>query len=146
MKFYKMESIKEKKLVSGVVYLHNNEDRILLFLSNIITILETNFESFEIIIVNDCSSDQAISVIKNHPQFIDFNISIVHMSVHQGLESAMISGVDLSMGDFVYEFDDLTIDYDASLIMDAYYKIVKGFDIVSVAPNNDNAFSSRFFY
>lgn len=141
-----MEIVKEKKLVSAVVYLHNDGDRILAFLLNIVTILEANFDSFEIIIVNDCSLDNAISKIKNNEELKNFNISIVNMSVRQGIEASMISGIDLSMGDFVYEFDDLTIDYDQSLIMDSYFKIIKGFDIVSVAPKKDNTFTSRIFY
>lgn len=141
-----MELVKEKKLISAVIYLHNDEDRILAFLLNIVKILEANFESFEIVIVNDCSLDNSIATIKSNEPLKKFNISIVNMSVRQGIEASMISGVDLSMGDFVYEFDDLTIDYDTSFIMNSYYKIIKGFDIVSVAPKNDNAFSSRVFY
>jgi glycosyltransferase involved in cell wall biosynthesis len=146
MKYYNMEIVKEKKLVSAVVYLHNNEDRILLFLLNIVKILDINFENFEIIIVNDCTLDNSISKIKSNDELKKFNISIINMSVRQGIEASMISGIDLSMGDFVYEFDDLTIDYNPSFIMNSYFKIIKGFDIVSVAPKNDNAFTSRVFY
>lgn len=141
-----MEVVKEKKLVSAVIYLHNDEDRIVAFLLNIVKILEANFDSFEIVIVNDCSLDNSITKIKSNEKLRIFNISIINMSVRQGIEASMISGIDLSMGDFVYEFDDLTIDYDQSLIMNSYFKIIKGFDIVSVAPKNDNAFSSRIFY
>lgn len=141
-----MERVKEKKLVSAVVYLHNDEDRIQLFLLNIVKIFQTNFDSFEIVIVNDCSLDNSISKIKDNEELKNFNISIVNMSFRQGIEASMISGIDLSMGDFVYEFDDLTIDYDQSLIMNSYFKIIKGFDIVSVAPKKDNALTSRFFY
>ena len=141
-----MEVVKEKKLVSAVIYLHNDEDRIVAFLLNIVKILEANFESFEIVIVNDCSLDNSITKIKSNEKLKNFNISIINMSVRQGIEASMISGIDLSMGDFVYEFDDLTIDYDQSLIMNSYFKIIKGFDIVSVSPKKDNAFSSRIFY
>ena len=146
MKYYNMEVVKEKKLVSAVIYLHNDEDRIVAFLLNIVKILEANFESFEIVIVNDCSLDNSITKIKSNEKLKNFNISIINMSVRQGIEASMISGIDLSMGDFVYEFDDLTIDYDQSLIMNSYFKIIKGFDIVSVSPKKDNAFSSRIFY
>lgn len=141
-----MDLVKEKKLVSAVVYLHNDEDRILAFLLNIVKILEANFESFEIVIVNDCSLDNSILKIKRNEELKNFNISIVNMSVRQGIEASMVSGIDLSMGDFVYEFDDLTIDYDQSLVMNSYFKIIKGFDIVSVAPKKDNSFTSRVFY
>jgi glycosyltransferase involved in cell wall biosynthesis len=137
---------KETKLISAVVYLHNDEQRILIFLDKIILVLERHFQSFEIILVNDCSFDQSITKIKEATDLKKFNISIINMSVRQGLEASMNAGIDLSMGDFVYEFDDLNIDYDDSLIIDAYNSIVNGFDIISVSPTKDNTFSSKLFY
>lgn len=142
-----METLsKEKKLVSAVIYLHNDEDRITGFLRNIIQVLNNNFESFEIIIVNDCSYDDSVENIRNDVSLKSFNISIVNMSIRQGLEVSMTAGIDLSMGDFVYEFDDLTFDYDEGYIMKVYHHIVSGYDIVSVAPSKDNTFLSGFFY
>jgi len=142
-----METLnKEKKLVSAVIYLHNDEDRIVKFLKTIIQLLKNNFESFEIIIVNDCSYDDSVERIKNDELLKKFNVSIVNMSIRQGLEVSMTAGIDLSMGDFVYEFDDLTLDYDEHYIMKAYHHIVSGFDIVSVAPTKDNSLLSGFFY
>lgn len=141
-----MKIIKEKKLVSAVVYVHNDEDRVVPFLKKIINTLDANFESFEIIIVNDSSLDDSIHNIKTETEFKNHNVSIVNMSLHQGLEVSMTGGIDLSMGDFVYEFDDLTIDYEESLILDAYKHIISGYDIVSVAPKKHNTFFSRLFY
>jgi len=141
-----MKIIKEKKLVSAVVYVHNDEDRVVPFLKKIINTLDANFESFEIIIVNDSSFDDSIHNIKTEAEFKNHNVSIMNMSLHQGLEVSMTGGIDLSMGDFVYEFDDLTIDYEESLILDAYRHIISGFDIVSVAPKKHNTFFSRLFY
>ncbi|HRE77841.1 MAG TPA: glycosyltransferase [Flavobacterium sp.] len=137
---------KEKKLVSAVIYLHNDEDRIVEFLKTVIQVLKNNFESFEIIIVNDCSYDDSVERMKNDELLKKFNVSIVNMSIRQGLEVSMTAGIDLSMGDFVYEFDDLTLDYDEHYIMKAYHHIVSGFDIVSVAPTKDNSLLSGFFY
>jgi len=137
---------KEKKLISAVVYLHNEEERIVPFLERIIPVLDGNFESFEIIIVNDCSYDGSIENMKSAINLRMHHISVVNMSLHQGLEISMTAGIDLSMGDFVYEFDDLSIDYEESLILDGYYHIVKGFDIVSIAPKTYNTLSSRLFY
>lgn len=142
-----MENLtKEKKLISAVVYLHNDQDRIVDFLKKIVQILKINFESFEIIIVNDCSYDDSIEQIKGDDTLNKQNIIIVNMSIRQGLEVSMTAGIDLSMGDFVYEFDDLTLDYDYEFILKAYNHIVSGYDIVSVAPSSDNSFFSRAFY
>ena len=137
---------KETKLISAVIYIHNDADNLLLFLDKITTILDTYFQSFEIILVNDCSVDDSIFKVKQSQSLKKFNISIINMSVRQGLEASMTAGIDLSMGDFVYEFDDLNIDYNDSLIIDAYNQIVNGFDIISVAPNKDNTFLSKLFY
>ena len=137
---------KEKKLISAVIYLHNEEDRIVDFVHKIVLLLETNFESFEIVIVNDCSYDDSIENLKKNDFLKKYNISIINMSLRQGLEVSMTAGIDLSLGDFVYEFDDLTIDYDQAFILKAYYHIISGFDIVSVAPTADNSLFSGFFY
>jgi len=139
-------SNKEKKLISAVVYLHNEQDRIVGFLERIINVLDQRFETFEVIIVNDCSYDGSVENLRESGPLRGCNISMVNMSVHQGLEVSMTAGIDLSMGDFVYEFDDLNADYAESLIADAYFHIIKGFDIVSVAPKKQNTFLSGFFY
>ena len=58
--------MKEKKLISVIVYLYNNENSILDFLSQITQQAETLFEQFEVIIVNDCSTDNTIEAIENY--------------------------------------------------------------------------------
>lgn len=137
---------KEKKLISAVIYLHNNEGKIVPFVQNVIRNIDPVFEKFEIIIVNDCSYDDSLIRLKKDEFLSNYTVSIVNMSIHQGLEISMSAGIDISMGDFVYEFDDLDVDYDFSLIQTAYQKIISGFDIVSVSPNTANTFFSRLFY
>jgi len=141
-----MKVSKEKKIVSAVIYLHNDQDRIIPFLNTITSELQNLFESFEIIVVNDCSSDLSTQRILNNDYLKQYNISIINLSIRQGLEVSMTAGIDMSMGDFVYEFDDLTLDYDISLIHKSYLHIITGFDIVSISPNQNNSFSSLLFY
>ncbi len=137
---------KEQKLISVVIYLHNNEDKIVGFVKNVIEKVDEIFEKFEVIIVNDCSYDRSVGNLKNDKTLSQYTISILNMSIHQGLEISMSAGIDISMGDFVYEFDDLNVDYDFSLIRASYNKIISGFDIVSVSPKAANTFFSRLFY
>ena len=138
--------MKEKKLISVIVYLYNNENSILDFLSQITQQAETLFEQFEIIIVNDCSTDYSVQKIKKAEFLKIFQVSIIQMSFHQGVELSMNAGLDLSTGDFVYEFDSDVIDFDTNLIEKSYRKILEGYDIVSVSPVYNEKFSSKIFY
>ena len=137
---------KEKKVVSAVIYLHNNENVIVPFVTTIANTLEQIFKKTEIIIVNDASSDKSVELIKNDPDLKTRSISIIQMSFHQGIEISMTAGVDLSLGDFIFEFDDLLIDYDISLIEKSYRNLIEGNDIVTVSPINSNSLVSTIFY
>lgn len=138
---------KEKNFVSAVVYIHNAEERTTHFLKTIITILEENFENSEIICVNDFSSDASVEQVKHASAAAkSTNISVLNMSYFHGLEMAMNAGVDLSIGDFVYEFDSTKMDYDVDEIMRVYRKSLEGYDIVSASPDKRERFTSRFFY
>jgi polyisoprenyl-phosphate glycosyltransferase len=141
-----MIKMKEKKLISVIVYLYNNEKTVLEFLNLIIQQTDKLFEQFEIIIVNDSSTDSSVQKIKNAEFLKHFQVSIIQMSFHQGVELCMNAGLDLSTGDFVYEFDSITIDYDENLIEQSYRKILDGYDIVSVSPVSNEKTSSNLFY
>ncbi|MEO5777760.1 MAG: glycosyltransferase [Flavobacterium sp.] len=138
--------MKEKKLISLIVYLYNNEDSILGFLELIIQQTEELFEQFEIIIVNDASTDASVQKIKTADFLKPYQVSIIQMSFHQGVELSMNAGLDLSTGDFVYEFDTVIIDFDKILIEQSYRKILEGYDIVSVSPTASEKMTSKFFY
>jgi len=138
---------KEKNFISAVIYIYNNEQTIEYFLKTLNTILCNHFENYEIICVNDCSTDNSIDKIKTFCK--DSNctcISIINMSFYHGLELSMNAGLDLAIGDFVYEFDNTYIDYDISTIIDIYNQALNGFDIVSVSPTNKLSLSSKLFY
>lgn len=139
-------SNKEKKLISAVVYVHNDEDRIVPFLEQLVSLLSARFEMYEVIVVDDCSFDDSVGRLRNSPELKGRQISVISLSIAQGIEAAMTAGIDMSMGDFVYEFDDLRLDYDPALIFEAYRRIASGADIVSVAPGKSSQASSRLFY
>lgn len=138
-----MTNMKEKNFISAVVYVNNDEDNILKFLEKLKDILCENFEKYEIICVNDCSSDRSLDEIR---KFSGSVISVVNMSRYHSLESSMKAGIDLAIGDFVYEFDSIFMDYNTSLIMDVYKQSLKGFDIVSAGPKDSKSSLSRAFY
>lgn len=138
---------KEKNFISAVIYVHNTENRIEAFLNMIMEILEENFEYSEIICVNDYSADGSVKKIKEiSKKARHTSISILNMSYFHGLELAMSAAVELSIGDFVFEFDNTILDYDKSEIMKVYGKALEGYDIVSASADKKQRFSSKIFY
>lgn len=137
---------KEKNFVSAVVYVHNNEKMISDFLNNVAEVLASNFDKYEIICVNDHSTDGSVQVIKQIANCMDGAISIINLSFYQGLELAMNAGIDLAIGDFVYEFDSTIMNYPVDMIMKIYRRSLEGYDIVSVGPKNIKRTSSKLFY
>lgn len=139
--------IKEKNFVSAVIYVHNAEKRIENFLNTIVRAMEDNFEHSEIICVNDCSDDDSLSEIRKVAELANTtSVSVINMSHFHGLELSMDAGVDLSIGDFVFEFDSTILDFEPEIIMGIYYRSLEGYDIVSASPNTNESITSKIFY
>ena len=138
---------KEKNFISAVVYVYNEEDRIYKFLDKLNSVLKNIFEKYEIICVNDASVDNSSEEIKKYAKTVSGSIiSVLNMSFFQGRELSMNAGVDLSIGDFVYEFDSIDMDYPEELIIEIYQRSLKGYDIVAAAPDRNSGWRSSFFY
>lgn len=137
---------KEKNFISAVIYLHNCEKHIGEFIKTIADVLDDNFEKYEIICVNDYSTDNTLTEVKNISNSIKGSLSVINMSFYQGVELAMNAGMDLAIGDFVYEFDSTIMDYSPDLILKIYQRSLEGYDIVSVGPEKVKRKSSRLFY
>lgn len=137
---------KEKNFVSAIVYVYNAEKRIGNFLDTIISILEENFDYSEIICVNDSSTDDSLAVIKKTSLKATTSVSIINMSYFHGLEIAMNAGRDLSIGDFVFEFDNTILDFPKEEIMKVYKRSLQGYDIVSAVPDKTEKLTSKLFY
>ena len=138
---------KEKNFISVVVYVYNAENRIEKFLSAITEQINNNFEYFEIICVNDASGDRSIEKIKRlSKEKLGINITLINMSHFQGVELAMNAGVDIAIGDFVFEFDNTFLDFKPEVLMEVYHHLLKGYDIVSASAKGKERLTSRLFY
>lgn len=143
-----MNKEKESNFASAVVYLHNNEGQVTRFLERVWNELEEHFKQFEIILVNDASRDGSVEEARRfmaQPQR-NMPLTIVNMSLYQGVELCMNAGLDLSIGDFIFEFDSLALGYPEGQIFEAYQTALTGYDIVSVRPKRGRSLTSRLFY
>ncbi|MBF4694516.1 glycosyltransferase [Fusibacter sp. Q10-2] len=135
------------QFVSAVIYLRNNASTLKTFLTFIDQTMCRFFSKYEIICVNDASVDETLEIIKNFKcQSDETTLTVLNMSYFQGLELSMTAGVDLAIGDFVYEFDTVSLDYDECVIQEIYQHALTGFDIVNAAADSKPKLTSYLFY
>ena len=98
--------------------------------------------------MDDASVDGTTQVLREYVESrqVKVMVSVVHMSFFQGLESAMNAGRDIAIGDFVYEFDDIFVDYEPEVILEVYRKLIEGSDIVAASSRGKMRTTSRIFY
>ena len=143
-----MNQAKESNFASVVAYLHDNEADVEPFLRCVCGEIAAHFAQFEIIFVNDASRDGGPQAVKRFQAAggAGAPVTLVNMSIYQGVELCMNAGIDLAIGDFVFEFDTLDVSYEEGSVFRAYQTALKGYDIVSVRPEKNRTLTSGLFY
>jgi polyisoprenyl-phosphate glycosyltransferase len=122
MKFY--SDIK----ISVIVPIYNEQEVIEQFLNRSLAVLEKNFNDFEIILVDDGSTDLSIEkclpYIHRHPQ-----IRLLKFSRNYGHEIASTAGFDHAQGQYVVLMD-ADLQHPPELIPEMMEKAKEGFDVV----------------
>lgn len=136
---------KEKNFVSAVVYLHNCESTVASFFEALTAQLAAHFDQYELIAVDDACTDKTLEKLRDFAKTLDKPLTVLHMSLQQGVELGMNAGQDCAIGDFVYEFDSAVMHYPPEMIWQAYQTALAGNDIVSVCPSRSKG-ASRMFY
>lgn len=138
---------KEDNFISVVMYIHNDAMLLKEFLQTITDNLLNNFKKSELIVVNDFSKDDGVKIIEDFArQRKDLVISVINMSFFHGVEAAITAGVDLAIGDYVFEFEHINVDYPADAMMAIYEQALSGYDVVSAVPNKKSYFTAWGFY
>ncbi|MBI5643473.1 MAG: glycosyltransferase [Deltaproteobacteria bacterium] len=138
--------MKYQVFVSFIAYAHNGQGKTARFLEVCDSYLNETFESYEIIVVNDGSTDSTQSEIDSAARNLKGNVIVINLPWKHGIEPAMTAGLHRSVGDFVYERDSIELDFSREVLVDLYETAVTGFDIVSGAPDIPQAFTSKVFY
>ncbi len=115
--------------VSVVIPIFNEEDSLPQLVKEIMDAMHPNYKSFEIVLVNDGSTDKSALVLeklsKDYPQLI-----CVILRKNYGQTAAMAAGFNISNGDVIVSLDgDLQNDpADIPLLVN---KLSEGYDLVS---------------
>lgn len=138
--------MKEQVFVSVVLYAQNNEREISQVLIDVDKTMMTHFKNYEIILVNDYSQDNTLEEAHIAIQQVYGDTTIINLSRKHGVEHAMMAGLNKSMGDFVFEIESLTVDFDMEMLYKMFkVSTTKGFDIVAASPGQVG-WKSKLFY
>ena len=136
---------KEKAFISAVIYVHNDSGTAAGFVETVYRKFIELFERFEIIVADDHSTDQTVETLRQISRDFSKPLTIIHMSSFQGKEAAMNAGIDMAIGDYIYQMESTQDQFDAELLGKAFEAMRGKYDIMSVAPR-DTALSGRIFY
>ncbi len=138
---------KEQNFISSVVYIDEERSGCEDFFRELLKCLDEHFLHYEIIAVcNGVGEDMSRRLHGLLKQYsASPHMSLINMSVKQGREQCMNAGLDLSIGDYVYEFDSAEAVHDFGLVWKAYLEAMHGNDIVTVCPNKENIMSRTFY-
>jgi dolichyl-phosphate beta-glucosyltransferase len=113
--------------ISVIIPAYNEESRIQPTIERTHSYIKEKFREFEIIVVDDGSTDNTVSVVEGLGRIRD-NIGLIHYPENSGKGYAIKTGVLASRGDFL-----LTCDADQSTPAEELEKLLpflqKGFDI-----------------
>jgi glycosyltransferase involved in cell wall biosynthesis len=124
---------KKMKKLSILIPVYNEEKTVLEVLKNIQKNKIKNVD-FEVIIINDGSSDSTISILENNKHL--FN-KLIDLNKNHGKGYAVKQGLNIATGDFVI-FQDADLEYDPS----EYIQFINLF----LNLNADLVIGSRFVY
>ena len=91
----------EKEKVSIIIPVYNTEKYLPKCLN---TIVSQTFQNIEILIVNDCSTDNSLQIINDYKKK-DSRISIINLKVNSGLTVARNTGIQAATGKYIVFVD-----------------------------------------
>ena len=117
-----------RNLISVIVPAYNEEEVIGIFHQRLIDTIDNQDDDFEIIYINDGSTDSTLDILKTLCND-DKRIGLIDLSRNFGKEIAMTSGIDHARGDAVIVID-ADLQDPPELIGKLIAKWNEGFDIV----------------
>ncbi|MEZ8129164.1 glycosyltransferase family 2 protein [Enterovibrio norvegicus] len=114
--------------ISIVCPCHNEQEVLHAFTDKIVGILSESTFTYEILFVNDGSTDDTLAVIRDLASN-NSNIRLINLSRNFGKEAALTAGLDLAQGDVIIPID-ADLQDPPELIHDFLLEWQKGYDVV----------------
>lgn len=120
----------DRKLLSVVVSVYNEEESLPMFLRETGKVLDLLDWDWELIFVNDGSVDGSRPVLYRAAQQ-DPRVKVIHFTRNFGHEAAMIAGIDHAAGDAVICMD-ADLQHPPACIPEIVGKLDEGYDVISM--------------
>jgi glycosyltransferase involved in cell wall biosynthesis len=118
-----------KETLSILIPVYNEEGNLLALSDRLITALKKTGRAYEVIFVDDGSSDGSLEILldisKKNP-----NIKVISLSRNFGQTAALSAAIDFSKGDILIPMDG-DLQNDPEDILSLLQKIEEGYDVVS---------------
>jgi glycosyltransferase involved in cell wall biosynthesis len=114
---------------SIVIPLHNEQENVTDLYDRLKAVMEANGESFEMVLVDDGSSDETFHLLRQIAG-VDSRVTVVRLRRNFGQTSALAAGFDHARGEYIIAMDG-DLQHDPSDIPLFIEKISEGYDIVS---------------
>jgi glycosyltransferase involved in cell wall biosynthesis len=114
---------------SIVVPLHNEQENVTDLYDRLKAVMETRGESFEIVLVDDGSTDGTFNLLREIAA-VDSRVTVVKLRRNFGQTAGLAAGFDHARGEYVISMDG-DLQHDPGDIPIFLEKIAEGYDIVS---------------
>ncbi|MDR3599041.1 MAG: glycosyltransferase [Desulfosporosinus sp.] len=131
----------EENFISVVVVVSNDKIIIQDKIERIGKVLKARFKYYEVIIIDNMSTDGTNQLLKR----LKDKLTIVELPKKHNSQQAMSAGIDIAIGDYLVEIEDLSIDINYEVIIDMYNECLKGNDFVFYTPEK-TSWTSKIFY
>ncbi len=130
--------------VSIVIPIHNEEPHLAELYTRIVEVLEAASPAFEIVFVDDASTDGSFRLLEQMA-LMDGRVAVIQLRRNFGQTGALAAGFDAARGEIIVAMDG-DLQHDPADIPALLEKIGQGYDLVSGwrSPRVDNLLTRRF--
>lgn len=96
-----MKKLGDRMLVSIIVPVYNMEKHLRCCIDSI---LAQSYENIEVVCINDCSTDNSLSILNEYEK-LDPRVKVINLKTNVRQGGARNAGIDYSTGDYIYFVD-----------------------------------------
>jgi hypothetical protein len=139
--------MKETAFVSFVFQLRSFDDEIKKRIWALDSYLTKTFVGHEIIIVDNSGHPDLFGRLQAVFEQAHGLVSLIKLHRRDKHEVAMLAGADKSVGDYLFQMEELIFDFEFDLLWQMFKASQAGFDVVAATPLGEKTpYSSRLFY